>query len=68
MNRTQRPKTAEEIRNEIEKAETRIRLENLTIEALKNRLIDMQEPLKRPQMGEADMLFCRTANIDTVGK
>lgn len=38
MNRTKRPQTAEEIRNEIEKAETRIRLENLTIEALKTRL------------------------------
>jgi hypothetical protein len=51
MNRTPRPQTADEIRTEIEKAETRIRLENLTIEALKTRLIEMSEPLKRPKNG-----------------
>lgn len=63
------PTTADQIRECIEQSETLIRLEQLTIDSLKARLIALNEPEKRPKIGEADRLFCRTKDIDqqTVG-
>lgn len=61
-----KPQTAEEIRTAIQQATTRQRLEQLTIDALTQQLKTMGEPLTRPKMGHADMLFCRTAEIETI--
>lgn len=61
------PETAQEIRQAIERAETLIRLEQLTVDALKERLKAMSEPQTRPKLGQVDMLFCRTRDLETVG-
>jgi hypothetical protein len=67
MNRKPAPTTADQIRECIEQSETLIRLENLTIESLKARLLAMGEPEKRPKLGHVDMLFCKTENLQTIG-